>query len=101
MSVKQELATKEMMTKVKGEALAEREELIFKQNDTIKKHSIELKELQKNHQELSEKTMCLNNDLIEKEEEVVVARQEISDLNNQLAQQSYQLNVEIADKQKL
>ena len=100
-SVKQELAKKEMMTKVKDEALAEREELIFEQNDTIRKHSIELEELQKERRELSEKTMHLNNDLIEKEEELVVARQEISDLNNQLAQQSYQLNAEIADKQNL
>ena len=100
-SVKQELAAKEMMTKVKDEALAEREELIFEQNDTIRKHSIELEELQKERRELSEKTMHLNNDLIEKEEELVVARQEISDLNNQLAQQSYQLNAEIADKQNL
>ena len=100
-SVKQELATKEMMTKAKDEALAEREELISKKNDTIMKYSIELEELQKEHQELSEKSMHLNNDIIEKEEELVVARQEISDLNNQLAQQSYQLNAEIADKQNL
>ena len=100
-SVKQELATKEMMTKVKDEALAEQEELIFEQNDTIRKHSIELEELQKERRELSEKTMLLNNDLIEKEEGLVVARQEISDLNNQLAQQLYQLNAESADKQNL
>ena len=100
-SVKQELATKEMMTKVKDEVLAEQEELIFEQNDTIRKHSIELEELQKEHRELSEKTIHLNNDLIEKEEELVVARQEISDLNNQLAQQLYQLNAESADKQNL
>ena len=45
--------------------------------------------------------MHLNNDLIEKEEELVVARQEISDLNNQLAQQPYQLNAKIADNQNL
>ena len=100
-SVKQELAAKEMMTKVKDKALAEREELISEQNDTIRKHSIELEELQKECRELSEKTMHLNNDLIEKEEELVVARQEISDLNNQLAQQLYQLNAEIADEQNL
>ena len=96
-SVKQELATKEMMTKAKDEALAEREELITEQNGTISKYSIELEELHKQHQELSEKTMHLNNDLIEKEEELVVARQEISDLNNQLAQQSYQPNTKTVD----
>ena len=45
--------------------------------------------------------MHLNNDLMEKEEELVVARQEISDLNNQLAQQSFRLRAEMADKQKL
>ena len=96
-SVKQELATKEMMTKAKDEALAEQEELITEQNGTISKYSIELEELQKEHRELSEKTMHLNNDLIEKEEELVVARQEISNLNNQLAQQSYQPNTETVD----
>ena len=100
-SVKQEFATKEMMTKAKDEALVKRKELISEKNDTIMKYSIELEELQKERQELSEKSMHLNNDLIEKEEELVVARQEISNLNNQLAQQPYQLNAEIADKQKL
>ena len=97
LSVKQELATKEMMTKAKDEALAEREELITEQNGTISKYSIELEELQKECRVLSEKTMHLNNDLIEKKEELVVARQEISDLNNQLAQQSYQPNTETVD----
>ena len=79
-SVKQEFATKEMMTKAKDEALAKQEELISEKNGTIMKYSIELEELQKECQELSEKSMHLNNDLIEKEEELVVARQEISNL---------------------
>ena len=41
--------------------------------------------------------MHMNKDLIEKEEELVVARQEMSDLNNQLVQQSDHLTDIYAD----
>ena len=92
LSVKQEIA---IMTKVKDEGLAEREELISEQNDTIGKHSMELEQQQK---ECWESYMHLNKDLIEMKEELVVARQEMSNLNNQ---QSYLLSTEMDDDLKL
>ena len=55
-------------------------------------HSMELKEWEKECLELSKKAMHLDKDLAEKEEELVVARQEMSDLNNQLVQQSDHLS---------
>ena len=93
LSVKQEIS---IMTKVKDEGLAEREELISEQNDTIGKHSMELEQRQK---ECWESSMHLNEDLTEMEEELVVARKEMSHLNNQ---QSYLLSTEMDDNnQKL
>ena len=92
LSVKQEIA---IMTKVKDEGLAEREKLMSEQNDTIGKHSMELEQRQKDCRESS---MHLNKDLTEIKEELVVARQEMSDLNNQ---QSYLLSTEMDDNQKL
>ena len=92
LSVKQEIA---IMTKVKDEGLAEREELISEQNDTVGKHSMELEQRQKEYRESS---MHLNKDLTEMKEELVVARQEMSDLNNQ---QSYLLSTEMDDNLKL
>ena len=92
LSVKQEIA---IMTKVKDEGLAEREELISEQNDTVGKHSMELEQRQKEYRELS---MHLNKHLTEMREELVVARQEMSNLNNQ---QSYLLSTEMDDNQKL
>ena len=91
LSVKQEIA---IMTKVKDEGLAEQEELISEQNDTVGKHSMELEQRQK---ECRESSMHLNKHLTEMEEELVVARQEMSNLNNQ---QSYLLSTEM-DNQKL
>ena len=92
LSVNQEIA---IMTKVKDEGLAEQEELISEQNDTVGKHSMELEQQQK---ECRESSMHLNKDLTEMEEELVVARQEMSNLNNQ---QSYLLSTEMDDNQKL
>ena len=92
LSVNQEIA---IMTKVKDEGLAEREELISEQNDTIGKHSMELEQQQK---ECWESYMHLNKDLIEKKEELVVARQEMSNLNDQ---QSHLLSTEMDDNLKL
>ena len=93
LSVNQEIA---IMTKVKDEGLAELEELIPEQNDTVGKHSMELEHQQK---ECRESSMHLNKDLTEMEEELVVARQEMSNLNNQ---QSYLLSTEMDDNnQKL
>ena len=94
LSVKQEIA---IMTKVKDEGLAEGEELISEQNDTIGKHSMELEQQQKECRE-SYMHMHLNKDLTEMEEELVVARQEMSNLNDQ---QSHLLSTEIDDNLKL
>ena len=91
LSVNQEIA---IMTKVKDEGLAELEELIPEQNDTVGKHSMELEHQQK---ECWESSMHLNKDLTEMEEELVVARQEMFHLNNQ---QSYLLSTEMDDNQK-
>ena len=66
-------------------------------------HSVELEQWQKERLELLEKSMHLNKDLVEKEEELVVARQEMSNLNNQLAKQSDHLNgmmTSYADKER-
>ena len=67
-------------------------------------HSMELEEWQKERLELLDKTMHLNKDLVEKKEELVVARQEISDLNDQLAQQTDHLSgmmKSYADKERV
>ena len=66
-------------------------------------HSVEFEEWKKERLELLEKSMHLNKDLVEKEKELVVARQEMSNLNNQLAQQSDHLNgmmTSYADKEQ-
>ena len=55
-------------------------------------------ELEQRQKECRESSMHLNKDLTEMEEELVVARQEMSDLNNQ---QSYLLSTEMDDIQKL
>ena len=92
LSVNQKIA---IMTKVKDEGLAEQEELISEQNDTIGKHSMELEQGQK---ECRESSMHLNKGITEMEEELVVARQEMSDLNNR---QTYLLSTEMDDNLKL
>ena len=108
LSEKQELADseKEMMEemRIKDEALAELLiELVMKQNCldiTVSRHSIEMEKWQKEGQEQSNKILTLQNEIVEREE-LVVIKKKISELNDQLTKQSDLLSAEMADKQKL
>ena len=97
LSEKEELE-KEMMEKVgvNDEALAKlKEQLITNQNildATVNKHSIELKEWKKQIEEESEKISIL----AETEEKLVATRNEMSDMNDELTQQSNLLSAEVA-----
>ena len=109
LSEKQELAdsAKEMMEemRVKDEALAELLiELVMKQNCldvTVSRHSIEMGKWQKEGQEQSNKILTLQNETVEREEELVVIKKKISELNDQLTKQSDLLSAEMAEKQKI
>ena len=85
---------KQMMEKLqmKDKALAALEEqLIAKQSildDTISRHSVELMAWKKNFEEQSNSYSTLQREMMEKEEELVAARKEISDQNDKLMQQS-------------
>ena len=108
LSEKQELADseKEMMEemRIKDEALAELLiELVMKQNCldvTVSRHSIEMEKWQKEGQEQSNKILTLQNEIVEREE-LIVIKKKISELNDQLIKQSDLLSAEMADKQKL
>ena len=102
--MKQELASyeEEMMEKlnVKELALAElKEELLVKQN-SLDVASLELEEWQKQSQKQSGEILTLQRKVTEKEEELVVTRNKLSDLNDQLVKQVDVLSVEVADNQK-
>ena len=109
LSEKQELADneKEMMEKmrVKDEAQAELTiELVMKQiylDVTVSIYTMEMEEWQKEHQEQSNKILTLQKETVEREEEFVVIKKEISKLNDQLTKQSDLLNAEMAEKQKI
>ena len=108
LSEKQELADseKEMMEemRIKDEALAELLiELVMKQNCldvTVSRHSIEMEKWQKEGQEQSNKILTLQNEIVEREE-LVVIKKKISELNDQLTKQSDLLSAEMAEKQKI
>ena len=93
---------KEMTEKVgvKDEAMAKlKEQLIASQNildATVNKHSIELKEWRKQNEEQSEKISTLQKKVAETEEKLVATRNEMSDMNDELTQQSNLLSAEVA-----
>ena len=101
LSEKEELE-KEMTEKVgmKDEALAKlKEQLIANQNildATVNKHSIELKEWKKQNEEQSENFLTLQKKVTETEEKLVATRSEMSDMNDELTQQSNLLSAEVA-----
>ena len=101
LSEKEELE-KEMTEKVgvKDEALAKlKEQLIANQNildATVNKHSIELKEWKKQNEEQSENFLTLQKKVVETEEKLVATRNEMSDMNDELTQQSNLLSAEVA-----
>ena len=103
--MKQELVDNEKAMRIKDEALAElRKELIIKQNcldDIVSRHSTELEGWQKECQEQSDKMLILQKAITENKEELVVTKKQISDLNDQLAEQADLLNTEMAEKQKI
>ena len=109
LSEKQELADneKEMMEemRVKDEAQAELTiELVMKQiylDVTVSIYTTEMEEWQKEHQEQSNKILTLQKETVEREEEFVVIKKEISKLNDQLTKQSDLLSAEMAEKQKI
>ena len=101
LSEKEELE-KEMTEKVgvNDEALAKlKEQLITNQNildATVNKHSIELKEWKKQNEEQSDKISTLQKMVAEIEEKLVATRNEMSDMNDELTQQSNLLSAEVA-----
>ena len=64
-------------------------------------HSTELEKMQKQNEELSDKLLILHKDIMQKEEELVETREEMSHLNDRLAKQLELLNTEMDDKQKI
>ena len=85
---------------VKDEALAKlKEQLIANQNildATVNKYSTEIKEWKKQNEEQSEKISTLQKKVAETEEKLVVTINEMSDMNDELTQQSNLLNAEVA-----
>ena len=63
--------------------------------------STELEKIQKQNEELSDKLLTLHKDIMQKEEEFVETREEMSHLIDQLAKQSELLNTKMDDKQKI
>ena len=102
-SVKQEIVIKELVGRVQNETLAElTEELTMKQFESLSSmHSTELEKTQKQNEELSDKLLTLHQEVMQKEEELVETKEEMSHLNDQIAKQSKLLNTEMDDKQKI
>ena len=102
-----DLNEKETMEKlrVKDEELAKlQDELILEKNSfdaVVSKHSIELEGLKKVSQEQSEKLITLQNEVEEKEQQLVMSRKEVSSLHCELTQQSDLLNAETDNKQAM
>ena len=91
--------------RVKDEALNKlKEELTIKQNSldvALSRHSTESDEWQKQTQEQLDKIITLEKEVSEKEEKLILTRNETFDLSNQLAMQSDLLSAEIAEKQEI
>ena len=91
--------------RVKDEALNKlKEELTIKQNSldvALSRHSTESDEWQKQTQEQLDKIITLEKEVSEKEEKLILTRNETFDLSNQLAIQSDLLSAEIAEKQEI
>ena len=101
-SVKQEIAIKGLVGRVQNKALAElTEELTMKQFESLSSmHSTKLEKTQKQNEELSDKLLTLHMEVMHKEE-LVETKEEMSHLNDQIAEQSKLLNTEMGDKQKI
>ena len=114
MSMKQQIANNQKetleMISDKDEMLAKlKEELITKQdsladmNFTIRRHTSELEEWQKESQEQLDKILSLQQEVAEKGEELTLTKSEMSNLHHQLVQQSDQFSTtmtDYADKEK-
>ena len=102
-SVKQEIAIKGLVGRVQNKALAElTEELTMKQFESLSSlHCTELEKTQKENEELSNKLLTLHKEVMQKEEEIVETKEEMSHLNDQIAKQSKLLNTEMGDNQKI
>ena len=103
-----DLNEKEMMMeqlKVKDEALAKlNNELILEKNSfdvAVTEYSIELEGLKKVTQEQSDNLLTLQKDVEEKEEQLVMSRNEMSSLRCELTQQSDMLSAETGNKQAM
>ena len=101
-SVKQEIAIKGLVGRMQNKALAElTEELTMKQFESLSSmHSTKLEKTQKQNEELSDKLLTLHKEVMQKEE-LVETKEEMSHLNDQIAEQSKLLNTEMDDKQKI
>ena len=64
-------------------------------------HSTELEKRKKQKQQLSDKVSTLHKEAMQKEEELVETKKEMSHLNDRLAKQSELLNAEMTEKQKI
>ena len=99
------IAVMDEKMRVKDEALNKlKEELTIKQNSldvALSRHSTESDEWQKQTQEQLDKIITLEKEVAEKEEKLILTRNETFDLSNQLAIQSDLLSAEIAEKQEI
>ena len=99
-SVQQEFVIKHVIEMMLGEAMIEvKEEFTIEYLNSM--HSTELEKFQNQSQQLSDKISTLHKEVMEKEEELVETKKEMSHLNDQLAKQSELLNAEMIDKQKI
>ena len=99
-SVQQEFVIKHEIEKMLGEVMIEvKEELTIEYLNSM--HSTELEKFHKQSQQLSDKVSTLHKEVMQKEEELVETKKEMSHLNDQLAKQSELLNAEMIDKQKI
>ena len=99
-SVQQEFAIKHVIEMMLGEAMIEvKEEFTIKYLNSM--HSTELEKRKKQSQQLSDKVSTLHKEAMQKEEELVETKKEMSHLNDRSAKQSELLNAEMTEKQKI
>ena len=99
-SVQQESVIKNVIEMMLGEVMIEvKEELTIEYLNSM--HSTELEKFEKQSQQLSDKVSTLHKEVMQKGEELVETKKEMSHLNDQLAKQSELLNAEMIDKQKI
>ena len=100
--LKQQLNDSHKEIRIKDKALAQGAELLIEKqmslDDAVSRHSDELEELQRVTQE---QVLTLQKSIVEKDEELVVTSNELSDLHRRLAQQSDMMYTEIQEKQAI